>query len=281
MPIATGERLLLAAGTSCRRCEAGVAVVQPDLSHAGGISEVRRIAALAETYGASLAPHCPLGPIALAASLQVAFATPNFLIQEQSLGIHYNAGTDLLDYLVDPSRLHVPRRLRRTVAGARPRHRGRRGRGARGRPHRARLAHPVWRHDRRLVRGVVSPHIAGWQQQPLQLTSTSRTADGGRRCAPPTGSGCGRGPTRRRTGFAPGDRFVDAGGLEECFPTVRGTPDHGGAWSAPWSGADHDAHVAADGLRLRRRLDLEGGAVTARYDVDGPPGQPFVHASNT
>ncbi|MGH3502729.1 MAG: enolase C-terminal domain-like protein, partial [Nocardioidaceae bacterium] len=57
----------------------------------------------AETWGAALAPHCPLGPIALAASLQVAFATPNFLIQEQSLGIHYNVGTDLLDYLVDPA----------------------------------------------------------------------------------------------------------------------------------------------------------------------------------
>jgi galactonate dehydratase len=50
-----------------------------------------------------LAPHCPLGPVALAASLQVAFATPNFLIQEQSLGIHYNVGNDLLDYVVDPS----------------------------------------------------------------------------------------------------------------------------------------------------------------------------------
>jgi galactonate dehydratase len=58
---------------------------------------------MGETYGVSLAPHCPLGPIALAASLQVAFATPNFLIQEQSLGIHYNIGNDLLDYLVDRS----------------------------------------------------------------------------------------------------------------------------------------------------------------------------------
>ena len=83
--------------------QAGVAVVQPDLAHAGGISETRRIAALAETFGVALAPHCPLGPVALAACLQVDFATPNFLIQEQSLGIHYNTGTDLLDYLVDRS----------------------------------------------------------------------------------------------------------------------------------------------------------------------------------
>jgi galactonate dehydratase len=81
----------------------GLRVVQPDVSHAGGISEMRRIASLADTWGALLAPHCPLGPIALAASLQVAFATPNLLIQEQSLGIHYHVDNDLLDYLVDPS----------------------------------------------------------------------------------------------------------------------------------------------------------------------------------
>jgi galactonate dehydratase len=101
IPVATGERLY---GRSefLAPLQAGVAVVQPDLSHAGGISEVRRIAALAETYGALLAPHCPLGPIALAASLQVAFATPNFLIQEQSIGIHYHSGSELLDYVVDP-----------------------------------------------------------------------------------------------------------------------------------------------------------------------------------
>jgi galactonate dehydratase len=102
VPIATGERLY-SRWDFRPVLEAGVAVVQPDLSHAGGISEVRRIAAAAETYGAALAPHCPLGPIALAASLQVSFAVPNLLIQEQSLGIHYNVGSDLLDYLVDRS----------------------------------------------------------------------------------------------------------------------------------------------------------------------------------
>ncbi|MFI6263696.1 galactonate dehydratase [Micromonospora sp. NPDC051006] len=101
VPVATGERLYGRA-EFLTPLQAGVAVVQPDLSHAGGISEVRRIAALAETYGALLAPHCPLGPIALAASLQVALATPNFLIQEQSIGIHYNADSELLDYVVDP-----------------------------------------------------------------------------------------------------------------------------------------------------------------------------------
>jgi galactonate dehydratase len=102
IPIATGERLY-SRWDFREVLGAGIAVAQPDLSHAGGISEVRRIASLAEAYGVSVAPHCPLGPIALAASLQVDVATPNFLIQEQSLGIHYNLGSDLLDYLVDRS----------------------------------------------------------------------------------------------------------------------------------------------------------------------------------
>jgi galactonate dehydratase len=101
VPIATGERLY-SRWDFRPVLEAGVAVVQPDLSHAGGISETRRIAALAEVWDAQLAPHCPLGPLALAASLQVAFATPNFLIQEHSIGIHYNEGADLLDYVLDP-----------------------------------------------------------------------------------------------------------------------------------------------------------------------------------
>ncbi|MFH8371494.1 galactonate dehydratase [Streptomyces sp. NPDC018031] len=102
IPIATGERLY-SRWDFKRVLGEGIAVAQPDLSHAGGISEVRRIAAMAEAYDVSLAPHCPLGPIALAACLQVGFATPNLLIQEQSLGIHYNAGSDLLDYLTDRS----------------------------------------------------------------------------------------------------------------------------------------------------------------------------------
>ncbi|MFG2191934.1 galactonate dehydratase [Streptomyces sp. NPDC048639] len=101
VPIATGERLYDRAGF-LPALTAGIAVAQPDLSHAGGVTEVVRIAALAETYGAQLAPHCPLGPIALAAGLAVAFTVPNFLIQEQSLGIHYNKDADLLSYVVDP-----------------------------------------------------------------------------------------------------------------------------------------------------------------------------------
>ncbi len=102
-PIATGERMysrwdfkpLLQAGY--------VDVIQPDLSHAGGISEVVKIAAMAEAHDVALAPHCPLGPIALASCLQVDAVAHNAMIQEQSLGIHYNVGNDLLDYLADPS----------------------------------------------------------------------------------------------------------------------------------------------------------------------------------
>lgn len=103
VPIATGERLY-SRWDMLPVLQAGVGVLQPDLSHAGGISEVRRIAALAETFDAAIAPHCPLGPLALAAALQVDFASPNVLIQEQSVGIHYNAGSpELLDYVVDGS----------------------------------------------------------------------------------------------------------------------------------------------------------------------------------
>lgn len=102
VPIATGERLY-SRWDFRDVLPAGIAVAQPDLSHAGGISESRRIASMAEIYGVGLAPHCPLGPIALAACLQVDFASPNALIQETSLGIHYNVGSDVLDYLVDTS----------------------------------------------------------------------------------------------------------------------------------------------------------------------------------
>jgi len=105
-PIATGERLFHRWDFK-RLLEARVVdIIQPDLSHAGGISEVRKIATMAEAYDVAIAPHCPLGPIALAASLQIDAVSHNALIQEQSLGIHYNVGNDLLDYLEDPEVFH-------------------------------------------------------------------------------------------------------------------------------------------------------------------------------
>ena len=103
IPIATGERMFTRWGFKQLLQDGHVAVIQPDLSHAGGISECRKIAAMAEAYDVAVAPHCPLGPIALAASLQLDACTPNFLIQEQSIGIHYNQGSDVLDYLTDPA----------------------------------------------------------------------------------------------------------------------------------------------------------------------------------
>jgi galactonate dehydratase len=103
IPIATGERMFSRWDFKKILQDGYVDIIQPDLSHAGGISEVRKIAAMAEAYDVAVAPHCPLGPIALASSLQVGAATPNVVIQEQSLGIHYHQGNELLDYLEDPA----------------------------------------------------------------------------------------------------------------------------------------------------------------------------------
>lgn len=103
VPIAVGERLFTRWGFKDVIAQGVVDIVQPDLSHAGGIWEVRKIAAMAEAYDVAVAPHCPLGPIAFAASLQLDACTPNVVIQEQSLGIHYNGSNDLLDYVRDRS----------------------------------------------------------------------------------------------------------------------------------------------------------------------------------
>jgi galactonate dehydratase len=102
IPIATGERMFSRWDFREVFEDRSVDVIQPDLSHAGGISEVKKIAAMAEAYDVGLAPHCPLGPIAFAAALQVDFACPNAFIQETSLNIHYNEDADLLDYLSTP-----------------------------------------------------------------------------------------------------------------------------------------------------------------------------------
>ena len=99
IPIATGERLFTKYDFKRLLQLGGISIIQPDLSHAGGISEVKKIAALAEAYDVALAPHCPLGPIALAACLQIDACSYNAVIQEQSMGIHYNVGRTVLDYV--------------------------------------------------------------------------------------------------------------------------------------------------------------------------------------
>lgn len=99
IPIATGERLFTKYDFKRLLRTGGVDIIQPDLSHAGGLTEVRKIAAMAEACDVALAPHCPLGPIALAACLNIDAVCYNAVIQEQSMGIHYNVGRSVLDYV--------------------------------------------------------------------------------------------------------------------------------------------------------------------------------------
>lgn len=102
-PIALGERLHSRWDTRPFLEANIIDILQPDISHCGGISELKRIAAMAETYDVALAPHSPLGPIALAASVQVDASIANFAIQEMSVGIHYNEGSrDLTSYIANP-----------------------------------------------------------------------------------------------------------------------------------------------------------------------------------
>lgn len=101
IPIATGERLFTKYDFKRLFAVGGVDIIQPDLSHAGGITECKKIASMAEAHDVALAPHCPLGPIALAACLNVDATSYNAVIQEQSIGIHYNVGKSVLDYVTN------------------------------------------------------------------------------------------------------------------------------------------------------------------------------------
>ena len=107
--LATGERMFSMAHFRDLlelRC---VDLIQPDVSHCGGITNLLSIGRLAECYEVGLAPHCPLGPIAFAACLQVDSVCINFAFQESSMGIHYNVdgGADLLDYVKNKEALQV------------------------------------------------------------------------------------------------------------------------------------------------------------------------------
>ncbi|KAI0740558.1 enolase C-terminal domain-like protein [Earliella scabrosa] len=107
-PIALGKRLFSRHEFRPYLERRAIDIAQPDVAHCGGISELHRLASYTvETYDVALAPHCPLGSIALAACMQVDVAAPSFMIQETSLQMHYNEGADLLTYLVDPSDLGV------------------------------------------------------------------------------------------------------------------------------------------------------------------------------
>lgn len=98
-PLATGERLYSRWDFKNIIKEGVIDIIQPDIALCGGILEARKIAAMAEAFDIAVAPHAPYGPIALAATLQLDACTPNVFIQEQSLGIHYNKGFDLLDFV--------------------------------------------------------------------------------------------------------------------------------------------------------------------------------------
>jgi galactonate dehydratase len=107
IPLAAGERMYSRFDFKRVFEAGGISILQPDVSHAGGITECLRIAAMAEAYDVSLAPHCPLGPVALAACLQVDLVSQNAVFQEQSMGIHYNQGAELLDYVLNPEDFRV------------------------------------------------------------------------------------------------------------------------------------------------------------------------------
>lgn len=98
-PLSTGERLYTRWEFKNIFKEGVIDIIQPDVAMVGGILETKKIAAYAEACDMAVAPHAPYGPIALAATLQVDTCTPNVFIQEQSLGIHYNKGFDLLDFV--------------------------------------------------------------------------------------------------------------------------------------------------------------------------------------
>lgn len=99
IPIATGERLHSRWEFKELLKHGGVDIIQPDVCHCGGITELKKIASMAEAYDVALAPHCPLGAIALASSVHIDTTCQNAIIQEQSVGIHYNKGNDVLDYI--------------------------------------------------------------------------------------------------------------------------------------------------------------------------------------
>ena len=102
IPLAAGERMFSRFDFKRVFAAGGISIAQPDLSHAGGITECHKIAAMAEAYDVALAPRCPLGPLALAACLHLDFVAHNAMLQEQSMGIHDHQGAELFDYVLNP-----------------------------------------------------------------------------------------------------------------------------------------------------------------------------------
>ncbi|WP_237529970.1 hypothetical protein [Streptomyces sp. SID3915] len=84
----------------------------------------------------------------------------------------------------------------------------------------------------------------------------------------------------RRPGVVPGDAFADAGGVEECVPTVRGTPDHGDAWARPWQRACGTESVDCADFRLSRRIRADGDRAVVDYRLTAEPGYRFLWAAH-
>lgn len=105
LPIATGERIFTKWGFREILEKGAASILQPDISHAGGIFEGRLIAGMAESYYAALAPHCPLGPISLAAGIQLDATIPNFLCQEQ---VHLGDGYLKQPFVVKDGYIDLP-----------------------------------------------------------------------------------------------------------------------------------------------------------------------------
>lgn len=125
--------------------------------------------------------------------------------------------------------------------------------------------------------------MSDWRQVPLRVTTdvgsggrwTSLTA-GGREWlwANPDPQ-----VRQARNAVRPGDPFVDAGGGEECFPTVQGVPDHGDLWTRRWDPGTHGESVVAASTRLTRQIRQRAqGDVLVNYRISGPAGLRFVHA---
>ena len=102
IPLATGERLYSRYDFKRLLVDDAVSIIQPDVSHVGGITEMRKLASMAEAFDVAVVPHCPLGPVALAASLQVGFCSQNVVLQEQDLNVHDPESSQWLGYLDHP-----------------------------------------------------------------------------------------------------------------------------------------------------------------------------------
>ncbi|MGH3899335.1 MAG: hypothetical protein ACRDTA_14055 [Pseudonocardiaceae bacterium] len=83
-----------------------------------------------------------------------------------------------------------------------------------------------------------------------------------------------------REAVRPGDAFIDAGGLEECYPTIGGVPDHGQVWSRPWHPDGDGLHVRGEDFDLSRTITIDGDRLTSTYRLLAPAGQRFVWAAH-